>query len=318
MPADRLVQAGEAPTATGGLEVRRVAGLLEGAEEAGDVLAEQALVVGIAQEICCVGHAGVRCRRRSLLRPRILIADPRRRQRRVVARTAGGASAPRSPGAPRPCCGWSGRHRLPARDRPSVSSAGVHAQLAGERHREVEVTRVDAQLARLRAAQRGSRRAARGRDRDRTSAPREAASSARMPASTEANASSRAERTAPRRPGARARAFARPPRAPSPSGSAASSAASARASRAGAARRSPSPRPQPRGRRVRARRRRRPRSPAGGRRAPCQSRTIVMAATAKPRMTSVSGIATSRIARPASSGFSAISPIAAAPILACA
>ena len=49
-----------------------------------------------------------------------------------------------------------------------------------------------------------------------------------------------------------------------------------------------------------------------------QSSTIVMAATAKPRMTSVSGIATSRIARPASSGFSAISPIAAAPIRACA
>src|SRR5690348_16816903 len=45
---------------------------------------------------------------------------------------------------------------------------------------------------------------------------------------------------------------------------------------------------------------------------------MIMAATANPRMTSVSGIATSRIARPANSGFSAISPIAAAPMRACA
>src|SRR5690349_21593683 len=45
---------------------------------------------------------------------------------------------------------------------------------------------------------------------------------------------------------------------------------------------------------------------------------MIMAATANPRMTSVSGIATRRIARPARSGFSAISPIAAAPMRACA
>lgn len=43
-----------------------------------------------------------------------------------------------------------------------------------------------------------------------------------------------------------------------------------------------------------------------------------MAATANPRMTRVSGIATSRIARPVSSGFSATAPIAAAPMRACA
>src|SRR5690242_14713133 len=43
-----------------------------------------------------------------------------------------------------------------------------------------------------------------------------------------------------------------------------------------------------------------------------------MAATANPRMTRVSGIATIRIARPVSSGFSAIAAIPAAPIFACA
>src|SRR6185437_8177061 len=49
-----------------------------------------------------------------------------------------------------------------------------------------------------------------------------------------------------------------------------------------------------------------------------QSRTMIIAATAKPRITSVSGIATIRIERPVSSGFSAIAAIAAAPIRACA
>src|SRR6185312_4951030 len=41
-----------------------------------------------------------------------------------------------------------------------------------------------------------------------------------------------------------------------------------------------------------------------------------MAATANPRMTRVSGMATIRIARPVSSGFSAIAAIPAAPIFA--
>src|ERR1051325_7234004 len=45
---------------------------------------------------------------------------------------------------------------------------------------------------------------------------------------------------------------------------------------------------------------------------------MIIAATANPRITSVSGIATIRIARPVSSGFSAIAAIAAAPIRACA
>ena len=45
---------------------------------------------------------------------------------------------------------------------------------------------------------------------------------------------------------------------------------------------------------------------------------MIIAATANPRITSVSGIATIRIARPVSSGFSAITAIAAAPIRACA
>ena len=41
---------------------------------------------------------------------------------------------------------------------------------------------------------------------------------------------------------------------------------------------------------------------------------MIIAATAKPRMIIVSGIATIRIARPVSSGFSAIAAIAAAPM----
>src|SRR5207244_3407829 len=51
---------------------------------------------------------------------------------------------------------------------------------------------------------------------------------------------------------------------------------------------------------------------------PAQRSTMIIAATANPRMIIVSGIATIRIARPVSSGFSAIAAIAAAPMRACA
>src|SRR5690606_27436791 len=43
-------------------------------------------------------------------------------------------------------------------------------------------------------------------------------------------------------------------------------------------------------------------------------RMMSMAATAKPRITRVSGMATSRITRPVSSGFSAMAPMPADPI----
>ena len=63
------------------LDVRRVGGGLERLEKAFDVLADQPLVLGIAQQRRCVGRAGACCRRRD------------RRERRVSRREPFGEAA---------------------------------------------------------------------------------------------------------------------------------------------------------------------------------------------------------------------------------